>query len=181
VPSAFGHVAPALALLPLFRTARTPARLWLAGVACAVAPDLDVLALGFVPHESMLGHRGLTHSLPFAVALAALAAFAALPRASAGVSRLAAWLYLFLATASHGLLDACTNGGRGVALFAPFSAARFFFPFRPIEVSPLGVARFFSERGLEVLRSELVWVWLPCALLAALAVALRAALPLRSE
>jgi inner membrane protein len=181
VPSAFGHVAPALALVPLFRTAATPARLWLAGVVCAVAPDLDVLALRFVPHDSMLGHRGLTHSLPFAAALAGVALFAALPRAGPARSWLRAWLYLFPAAASHGLLDACTNGGRGVAFFAPFSAARFFFPFRPIEVSPIDLARFFSERGLEVLRSELVWVWLPCALLAVLATAVRAALFLRGE
>jgi len=181
VPSAFGHVAPALALVPLFRTPRPPARLWLAGVACAVAPDLDVLAFRFVPYESMFGHRGITHSLPCAALLATLAVFAALPRPDPAVWRVRAWLYLVLAAASHGLFDACTNGGRGVAFFAPFSAARFFFPFRPIEVSPIGVARFFSERGAEVLRSELVWVWLPCAGFAAAAWALRAALLPRRE
>ena len=169
MPSAFGHLAPALALVPFFRTPSAPARLWAAGIACAVAPDLDVIGLRFVPYESMFGHRGITHSVPFAVALSAAAVFAVLPRRHAAISRARAWLYLFLATASHGLLDACTNGGRGVAFFGPFSAARFFFPFRPIEVSPIGVARFFSERGVEVLRSELLWVWLPCAMLASAA------------
>ncbi|HXZ86110.1 MAG TPA: metal-dependent hydrolase [Myxococcota bacterium] len=168
MPSAFGHAPPALTLVPLFRTQATPRRLWALGVACAVAPDLDVVWLGLAPHGTMLGHRGLTHSLAFAAALAALVAVAALPRASRGTSHARAWLYLFLATASHGLLDACTNGGAGVALFAPFSSERFFFPFRPIEVSPLSVARFLSQRGVQVLWSELVWVWLPCAVLALL-------------
>jgi inner membrane protein len=28
-------------------------------------------------------------------------------------------------------------------------------------VSPIGLERFLSQRGVEVLRSELVWVWLP--------------------
>jgi len=69
--------------------------------------------------------------------------------------------FFFLATASHGMLDAMTNGGRGVAFFAPFSDARFFFPWRPIEVSPLGIDRFLSARGMEVMISEFKWIWIP--------------------
>lgn len=62
--------------------------------------------------------------------------------------------------------DAMTTGGLGVAFFAPFSAERFFFPFRPILVSPISVRRFFTERGLQIVASELLWVWLPSALFA---------------
>jgi len=76
-------------------------------------------------------------------------------------------------TASHGLLDALTDGGLGVAFLAPFSGERFFFPWQPIEVSPIGLRRFLSGRGLEVLRSELLWVWLPSILLAGAALAWR--------
>jgi inner membrane protein len=36
-------------------------------------------------------------------------------------------------------------------------------------VSPISVRRFLSERGLRVLQSELVWVWLPAAVLVATA------------
>jgi inner membrane protein len=68
--------------------------------------------------------------------------------------------YFFLITASHGVLDALTDGGLGVAFFAPFTARRYFFPWRPIEVSPIGLG-LFSERGAEVFASEFVWVWLP--------------------
>src|SRR5437016_8948293 len=82
------------------------------------------------------------------------------------------WLYLFLASASHGVLDAFTNGGLGVAFFSPFDATRYFFPCHPIEVSPIGAA-FFSERGLSVLQSEFVWVWLPSIVFAILAFAIR--------
>jgi inner membrane protein len=57
-----------------------------------------------------------------------------------------------------------TNGGRGVALFAPFSAERFFFPWRPIEVSPIGLD-FFSERGFGVISSEIIWIWIPSAII----------------
>jgi inner membrane protein len=76
-------------------------------------------------------------------------------------------LFLFLATASHGVLDAMTTGGLGVAFFAPFDAGRYFLPWRPIEVSPLGVGRFLGARGVRVLASEALWVWLPAALLTA--------------
>jgi inner membrane protein len=66
------------------------------------------------------------------------------------------------------LLDALTNGGLGVAFFAPFSGARFFFPSRPIEVSPISVPRFFSDRGLAALAIELVIVWVPAFAFAAI-------------
>ncbi len=62
-----------------------------------------------------------------------------------------------------------TAGGLGVPFFSPFTNARYFFPWCPIRVSPIGLSRFFTERGLEVLQSELLWIWLPSALLAAFA------------
>jgi inner membrane protein len=71
------------------------------------------------------------------------------------------WLgFLFLVAVSHGLLDALTDGGLGVAFFAPFDGRRYFFPWRPIEVSPIGLG-FFSARGARTFLSELQWVWLP--------------------
>ena len=168
MPSAIAHVAPALALIPLFARRGTPVRLWLLGAACAIAPDLDVVTFRLgIPYEHALGHRGLWHSVPFAALVATVVTLAAFPRMPDSSSRGRTWLYLFLATASHGLLDACTNGGLGVALLSPFDDTRYFFPFRPIEVSPLRVGAFFSARGVEILRSELAWVWLPCAALAA--------------
>ena len=135
-------------------------------MACAAAPDLDVLGLALgVPYGSPLGHRGLFHSVPFAAVFAAAVAALAFPRARPGFSRIRAWLYLFLATASHGVLDAFTDGGGGVALLSPFDERRFFAPFRPIAVSPIGVGAFFSARGIAVIESELLWIWLPFALL----------------
>jgi inner membrane protein len=166
MPSAFAHAAPALALIPAFARPGVPKRLWWLGVLGAMAPDLDVVAfvLG-VPYAHPLGHRGLWHSIPFAALAAVCLAALAFPRAAAGVSRPRAAGYLFLAIASHGLLDAATDGGLGVALLAPFDDARLFFPFRPIAVSPIGASAFFSARGLAVVESELLWVWLPFAAL----------------
>jgi inner membrane protein len=122
----------------------------------------------------VLGHRGLTHSLAFAAVLSAAVVAIAFPGAAAGpVPRWQLWLYLFLATASHGVLDALTNGGLGVAFFAPFENGRYFFPFTPIEVSPISVRAFFTARGARVMASELVWVWVPSLVLAAAVLWLR--------
>ena len=61
-----------------------------------------------------------------------------------------------------------TDGGLGVALFWPWSDTRHFAPWRVIDVSPFA-NRFFSARGVEVLLSELRWVWMPTLSLAAMA------------
>ena len=66
-----------------------------------------------------------------------------------------------LIAASHGVLDALTNGGNGIALLSPFSNQRYFFPWTPIEVSPLGIRRFLGPRGLVVMISEMLWIWIP--------------------
>ncbi|HEX7122133.1 MAG TPA: hypothetical protein VF178_07155 [Gemmatimonadaceae bacterium] len=58
--------------------------------------------------------------------------------------------------------DAFTNNAtQGVALLWPLSTERMLFGFRPIEALPISVQRFLSERGLQVLRLELLWVWVP--------------------
>jgi membrane-bound metal-dependent hydrolase YbcI (DUF457 family) len=75
------------------------------------------------------------------------------------VGRSRVWLYLFVCALSHPLLDALTNGGRGVALLSPFSNHRYFFPWRPIEVSPIGAL------DLGVLWSEVRWIWLPVGMM----------------
>jgi inner membrane protein len=88
-------------------------------------------------------------------------------------SRLRVFFLLFLCGASHGVFDAMTDGGRGVALLAPFDWNRFFLPWRPIRVSPIGIGRFLGPRGLAILASELRWIWIPCAAIGALGLAVR--------
>lgn len=171
--SAFTHVAAALAIGTAFRRPGPPARFWIVGSALAVLPDIDVIGFRLgIPYGHMLGHRGLTHSLPFAAALAG-AALLLFQGDEWRARRLSLWMYLWLATASHGLLDALTTGGGGVAFFAPFDGNRYFLPGRPILVSPLSVRRFFTARGVAILSSELRWVWLPAAAFAALMIGWR--------
>jgi inner membrane protein len=161
--SVFTHAFVAAALGKVYADGRVPARFWVLSAACAVLPDADVLGFAFgVKYGSTFGHRGFTHSMAFALLLA-FAVVALFFRGERG-SRAALVLYFFLVTLSHALLDMLTDGGLGVGLLSPFSNERYFFPFRPVKVSPIGVGRFFGEWGLRVIKSELLWVWAPSAL-----------------
>jgi inner membrane protein len=163
MPTIFTHAVVPLALgLALGRKTISP-RLIAAGMFVAMAPDFDTVAFKLgIAYADQFGHRGASHSFALALAIGLLgAAFAPWLR----TTRWRALLWLTFCTASHPLLDALTNGGLGVALLWPWSHDRFFAPWRPIAVSPIG-AGFFSMRGLTVLWSELVWVWLPLGLFA---------------
>ena len=164
--SVFSHSVAAVGIGACFYRPDSPRRIWVAGAICSVIPDLDVIGFRFgIRYGDFWGHRGFTHSLLFAALLASAVLPLLFRQATSGLNRIALWSYLFLATASHGFLDAMTDGGLGVAFFSPFNTTRYFLPWRPILVSPIGLTRFFSSRGLAVIQSELLYIWLPSALL----------------
>ena len=154
------------------RHRRIPRRFWVWTAVCAMLPDIDVIAL--LVRHSVRRHvrppRDLLTRSSLPRSRAALAAWQ-IPTSQHPTARTSQpdwrlFLWFTAVTASHGLLDALTNGGRGIGFFAPFSNHRYFFPWRPIQVSPIGVG-FFSSRGLRVLASEAGWIWLPSAIIAA--------------
>jgi inner membrane protein len=162
MPTILAHAAVPLAIgLGAGSRAVSP-RLLVAGIAAAMSPDLDAIGLHLgVAYSDIAGHRGLTHSLAFAVLLAIAAAAVAGPlRAARG----RAFAFVLACAASHGLLDMMTTGGLGVAWFWPFSDARLFLPWRVIQVSPLTLQRLLGPTGRAVMVSELRAVWLPAAL-----------------
>lgn len=175
MPTVFSHAAVPLALGLGLGRATIPRRLLVAGVVAAAVPDLDVVTFQLgIPYSAALGHRGFSHSLFFAV-LVGLAGAAGHRLLGAGFTP--AFLFLFAATASHGVLDAFTTGGLGVAFLWPWSGERFWAPdaLRVIEASPISVARFLSARGLTVLGSELRWIWPPALAIGLILVGLRRA------
>lgn len=172
--SLLSHAVAALGIGGCFYRPEIPKSVWLIGAACSVLPDLDVIGFRFgIRYGDFWGHRGFTHSLVFAALLALVIVALGFRHGVSGMPPFSMRLYFFLATASHGLLDAMTDGGLGIAFFAPFDNHRYFFPWTPIRVSPIGVGRFFGARGLAVLQSEFLWIWLPTILLAVLAILLR--------
>ncbi|MCH2196367.1 metal-dependent hydrolase [Kordia sp.] len=161
--SIFGHAFAAYTIGKVANVKLNPVKLSLLAIFCAVIPDADVIMFQFgYPYMHPLGHRGFTHSILFAFILAFLIR-AIFYKKVKYFSKLGIVLFLIflLSTISHSLLDALTNGGKGVGFFIPFENSRYFFPCRPILVSPLGAGKFFSERGLRVLQSEVIYIGIP--------------------
>ena len=140
-----------------------PRRLWVVLAGLAMLPDLDVVAFALhVPYGSPWGHRGATHSLAAAVVVGLLAALAL--RRTLPLPWPLAWACFAAAMASHGALDAFTDGGSGVAFLFPFDDGRCFAPWRPLRVSPIGL-HFLGTWGLATLASEARWLWVPSLVL----------------
>lgn len=115
---------------------------------CAALPDLDLIGwpLGVSP-ASPLGHRGLTHSIPFAFLLGGLATIAFLPLLEQR-HRITAACVLILATMTHAMLDAMTSyAPTGPAFWAPFSNQRYRFAWTPLT----GVGGLHTDFGREAL------------------------------
>jgi inner membrane protein len=164
MPTIITHPVIPLALGVGLGTGLLPRRLLVAGVIASIVPDLDVVAFRMgIAYDHAAGHRGLSHSAVFAILMGFLAASVC---KRLGVKAMVAFLFVAISGLSHGLLDMLTNGGLGVALAWPFSEERYFFASQVIEVSPIGVRRFLSARGIDVLRSEVIWVWCPAAVMA---------------
>lgn len=164
--SAFAHAVAAASLGQLLGPPCLHRRWLFLGMVCAILPDADVIGFSLgIPYQYPFGHRGLTHSLAFAL-LVSLTIAVCLFREVSGTVRLRLLLSYFLATASHGLLDAMTDGGLGVAFFWPFSNDRYLLPSRPIMVSPIEPRRFFTPEAWAILSSELLWVGVPAGALA---------------
>jgi inner membrane protein len=159
--ASIGHVAVGMtAARSHDESPRWPALLFWS--ALSLFPDIDVV--GFmrgVPYGAPWGHRGATHSLVFALAGGVVVGFCA-----RWFRRpvLRTMVIATLVLASHGLLDTMTDGGLGAALLWPFSLTRFFAPWRPIPVAPIGPA-FFSPDGAMIALTE-VALFLPLWVLA---------------
>ena len=75
MPTIFSHGLAAVALGSFYPKRKLPRRFWVLAALCAALPDADVLGftLGFTRHD-VLGHRGFTHSIFFAVGIGFLVA-----------------------------------------------------------------------------------------------------------
>jgi len=164
MPTIVSHAAVPLALGVGLGRKRIPPPLLIAGIAASMLPDADVLLFG-ASYGSVWSHRGVTHSIAFALLVAIGGAF--LLRRVA--PPLTAFAFLFVVTVSHGLLDMVTNGGHGVAILWPLSDQRYFFDWRPIQVAPLVTNNFvsrFASRAGALVRTEGLWIWAPAAIVA---------------
>jgi inner membrane protein len=166
LPTFISHGVVAVAAGKLFAK-NNSSKFWLLSIVCSILPDADALLFRFgVPYGNMFGHRGFSHSVLFAILAGLVVVVLGFPEIRSNAKNWWAFFsYFSLLGISHGILDAMTNGGLGVGFFIPFNSTRYFLPFRPIAVSPLGLRGLLSERGLHVMISEAFWIWLPAVII----------------
>jgi inner membrane protein len=162
VPTIISHAAVPLALGIGLGEKRVSRAVLASGVFASMLPDADVILFRFgATYNDVWSHRGFSHSLGFAILLGLVAAFLLRRRAPT----LRAFAFVALSAASHGLLDMLTNGGHGIAFLWPLSGHRYFFDWRPIQVSPLAATRFLTKAAA-VAKTEALWIWLPAVVVA---------------
>ena len=163
MPTVFAHALVGGALAAFLPASQRSRRLIVGLAAVAMLPDAAVVGFWLgVPYDHPLGHRGFSHSLCFALLVGCIAPLL-LHRGEAVRMRVLLGCGYAAATASHGVLDAFTNGGLGVGFWIPFSDERLFAPFRPIMTSSIDPAHAFGTRGMRVLANEALWIGLPVA------------------
>jgi len=167
LPTLITHAVVAGVAAKAFNEKKNRLGLWLIATFCSILPDADVIGFSFgVRYGDFFGHRGFFHSPFFSFLISLLLVkiyFINFRPFSAKW-----WKYLMFFTivgASHGLLDAFTDGGMGIALLSPLTGTRYFFPWTPIRVSPIGIWEFFTPWGKQVIISEMIYVWVPLLVL----------------
>ena len=175
MPTVISHTVVAVAAGKAFAPKDVPAHFWLLSIICSIFPDTDVVGFYFgVPYGHFFGHRGFFHS-PFFSLLLSIFIVGVFFNSEAIFSKhwFFYFIFFFLLSSSHGILDAFTNGGLGIALLSPFHNTRYFFPWTPLIVSPLGVKGLLSNWGLMVIISEILWIWLPSLLIVVISILAR--------
>lgn len=162
--ASIGHLATGALIGAVYARATDsrPLPAMAAFAALALAPDLDLLAIPFSPRGTPLGHRVMTHALPFAAVASVVVALAMGKRPH----RLLLGVLSFLAVASHGVLDAFTRHGQGPALWWPITNARYAFPWQPIRGSE-SFAGYFTGQAIPTVLDEAI-MFLPVVALTVL-------------
>ena len=140
-----------------------PRGFWVLSVLCSVISDADVICFRLgIPYLHFFGHRGFFHSIFFACILGSLTGIILMKTGKKEWKDglFFAGYFSFIMTL-HGILDAFTNGGMGIALLSPFILKRYFSPIRPVEVSPISLRTFIYGRCFQIFQNEILWVWIP--------------------
>ena len=162
--ASIGHLAVGAALGAVYsrKTGSNPRVAILTFAGLALVPDLDLVTSAFgVPDNTPLAHRGITHSFPFALAVALLVG-ASIGDRGRGIL---AGLLTFGALASHGFLDSMSQLGNGPMLFWPLTTQSYEFLWRPIP-GVLTAADYLTRQAIPTLVIELL-LFLPFVVFAA--------------
>ena len=162
----YTHAVVGLGVARLCAARPKPWPYWGLAALLPLLPDCDVFSTA--AYGSPLGHRGLTHSLAFALVVGALAATATFRYFRASWWRLTGTFFAIIA--SHAILDGLTRGGADIPFFWPLEVR--YGNWGPLRVADMALD-LPDPRYSRALRGELLWVWLPTLVAAVLATAWR--------
>ena len=149
------HIALGACLGELFLGKKIGKKAMLYGAVAASLPDIDFVASFWLsPTGDLLAHRGLTHSICFAVAFVAGAAlFLSRRHRTENVSNVSWLVFLGTAITSHLFLDAFN--AYGIGWFEPFNHHRFSFnilfvadPFFSLWLAIAAIVLLFGRSGI---------------------------------
>lgn len=153
VPTPISHAAVGFALAAWTQPGAPTRRVCFVTAACAALPDIDVM--GWPLHlstTSLFAHRAITHSIAFALVIAALVAWTQ--------RRTRLFPVFVLALLSHSILDALSTYSLGLAFFAPFTMQRYRFQWTPLGNPSGELAGQLVQEAVVVLLPALVIAWL---------------------
>ena len=144
----------------------TPWAYWGLAAVLPIIPDLDVFSTA--AYGGPLGHRGIAHSVLFALLLSIVTA--SMTFRCFHVRWWSLMALFFTITASHGLLNAMTKGGGGIPFFWPLGGRC--GNWGPIPLSDIAFD-LPDPRYSRAVRAELLWGWLPTIVVVGLTVLYR--------
>ena len=153
MPTPLSHAAVGFAIAAWTQQRPPTRRVCLVAAACAALPDIDYFGWP-------VAHRGITHSIAFAVvvAVAVTVIFFRDPQWAKQRARMA--VVLALALLSHSCLDALSTYSFGIAFFAPFSQQRYRFAWTPLGDPNGGLARQLLQDAVVALLPAVLLAWL---------------------
>ena len=159
MPTIVSHSLIGIFASKIFKISNKP-KFWVLSIICPALPDIDMIGyyLG-IPYDHLFGHRGISHSIFFALLIGFVVYFLFFRKENLSRSKsLIIFIYFSFITMSHGLLDMLTDATHGIPFFAPLDNTRYFFPYRPINAPSLDVEYFLREQLLEVLVGEVILI-----------------------
>tara|TARA_B110000263_G_C15250633_1_gene483910 strand:- start:24 stop:563 length:540 start_codon:yes stop_codon:yes gene_type:complete len=162
MPTIISHSLIGIFASRIFRINHKP-KFWILSFICTALPDADMIGyyLG-IPYNHLFGHRGISHSMFFALLLGFLVYFLFFRQEKLSkINSFMIFIYFSFVTMSHGFLDALTNASYGIPFFAPFDNTRYLFPYRPINAPSLDIQYFFKEQFFEIMIGEIILISIP--------------------
>ena len=136
-------------------------KIMITSLLLAALPDSDTLVMTAIGCGTIFDHRGVFHSIFFAILVGSLVAYLFKQKKWIEPSEFIKLAILFSAvTFSHPFADGFSTSWRyGVSYLAPFDMTKYFWFSSPLPLVPLSPVQLFSARGINIFLVEVAMLW----------------------